>query len=529
MPIKVNDQGFVYDSSPTPAWIPPINLKQFEIFMNYHRYLLVEGPRKSGKSLGIVHKVIKHAFEVNYAMVAIVTKTLKNSKAAGVWVHLTRFLDIWAAECPGFAIVEGPKVTGDSKMTYVKIRNKFGGVSEIQCHSLDSPKEVEAKFKGPAYSMFWLSEFDQFCDENAFDIICDALRMTPLVPYEDHQIICDCNPPDSGPNNWIHDKWFKFGGLERKDVPEKERAFWSGLHRLKVMIDDNPQLHPLEREELDSRYRKRPNLYKRFVLGEWVQDIVDGHFSDSWDESVHVKGNIDCHPSERTIIVPSSVCHTLLCGWDIGEKHHSFHILEKESHQVETKDVETGKMRLSSLVSFSVLDELVSIKRKKDEKPMSIREFVEKILEKMAFWQKVTKENGGSAIRFRHWSDTSAWEERSSSESTDAAIVYEASMGQIVLEKAPKYANSNKDKVELVTQLLLGNRFFVSAQLKYTRAMMAAVKKGTTKEEYVAKNEHKHPFDSMTYPILAEAPMDMLRSIQRPRERGSPTIFAASI
>ena len=99
MAIKVNDEGFVYDTE--GAWYPPMNSKQLEIFEDYHRYLLVHGPRKSGKTFGIIHKVLRHAFDVDGAMIAIVTKTIKNAKSAGVWVLLAKMLQIWTDNCHG--------------------------------------------------------------------------------------------------------------------------------------------------------------------------------------------------------------------------------------------------------------------------------------------------------------------------------------------------------------------------------------------------------------------------------------------
>lgn len=514
MAIKVNDAGFIYDD--TGIWYPPLNLKQLEIFDDHSRYLLVHGPRKSGKTFAIIHKVLRHAFDVNGAMIAIVTKTIKNAKSAGVWVLLSRMLEIWSAHCHGFVVVEGPKTTGDSKMSFVRVRNRYGTVSEIQCHSLEHAAEVEAKFKGPAYSMFWLSEFDQYCDEHAFNIFGDALRMWPNVRYEQHQIICDCNPPDSGTNNWIHDKWFKFKDkLDPGD--EEDQYFRSCLHRILVMIDDNPQLDPRERKELEARYSKRKSLRARFILGLWEQDITDGHFSDVWDENIHVLGKADCDPAEREVIVPTPQCTALICGWDMGEsKNHSFHIVEKLINE----DKHGRK-----IVSFSVIDELVVIRTY-----ISIRQFVEAALDKMEHWDIYHKKAHGITLKWRHWSDTSAFRERSAAEASEASIAYEASNGKIVLEPAPKYRNSNRDKVKLLWQLLFEKRLHVSAQLFKTRTMFANLRSGSD-AEYVKEDDHKHPFDSLSYPIIAEAPLDMLRSAEvlTAKKKVSPGLVVASL
>jgi len=520
--IKTNERGFVYDDAKAPMWLPPVNPSQFVVLNDFHRYLLVHGPRMSSKTYGIVHKVLRHAFDVDGGMFAIVCKTIKNAKASGVWSLLTNVMlpfwekgvpperweswmpEMWRHGCPGFKIVEGPKTTGDTKMSFVRIRNRHGSTSEIQCHSLEHSSEVEAKFKGPYYSGFWLSEFDQYCDRHAFDIFCDALRM-PGVPYDHHQIICDCNPPESGPNNWMHDLWFKFlDSPAPEDEPESDKIFRQGLHKILVMIEDNPQLDPRQRDELYARYRKRVTLFNRFCLGIWEQDITDGFFSDVYDEGIHVLGKCDGPPEERSAIVPTPACRVLLSGWDAGlSKNHSFHIVEKITNEIAGED---AKMR--RLVSFAALDEFVIIATY-----MSIKEFTWEALRKIKFWTDWQLKHHNVVIKWRHWSDTDAFEKRAAADRTTASIVYEASGGQIDLAGAPKYKNSQRERVQLAWQLLYERRMFISAQLTATRTMIANLREGTG-SDYIKKSIHKHPFDSLTYPIAAEAPADMVKSAE---------------
>jgi hypothetical protein len=481
-----------------------MNLKQLEIFNDQHRYLLVHGPRMSGKTRGIIHKVIRHGFDVDGARVAIVCKTLKNAKSAGVWTLLCEALEHWQSNLYGFKIVEGPKTTGDTKLSFVKIRNRHGGISEIQCHSLEHSTEVEAKFKSSMYSMYWLSEIDQFCDDHAFDILCDSLRMTPKIPFNSHQFIADCNPPDSGTNNWLHDRWFKF--KDEKPAQGEDEASARArdrFHRILVMIDDNPQLDPEAKADLIARYKKKRAWYERFIEGKWVRDITDGHFSDVYDESEHVLGNVDCAEEDWEIMVPTPGCTTLIGGWDMGEsKNHSFHIMEKiiTEHPVTKRQI----------IAFSVIDEFVVIRTYK-----SIREFTEICLEKIEHWNNWQLKKYNIKLNWRHWSDTSAFSDRASAEKSDAAITYEASDGQIVLNAAPKYKDSNRDKVKLVWQFLYEKRLHISAQLTATRAMLTNLRSDPhTASHYVKRDDHKHPFDSMSYPIIAEAPSDMMRSAE---------------
>jgi hypothetical protein len=497
--IKVNDKGFVYATE--GFFLPPLNIKQLEIFNDPHRYLLVHGPRMSGKTFGIIHKVLRHAFDIDGAMVAIVCKTLKNAKSAGVWLLLCRMIKFWETKCYGFKVVEGPKTAGDTKLSFIRIRNRHGTISEIQCHSLEHAQEVEAKFKSSGYSMFWLSELDQFCTEHAFDIFCDALRMTPFVPFEQHQIICDCNPPDTGTNNWIHDKWFKFKDAEPKaDETEKAKIAKSRLHRILVMIEDNPQLSPEAKDDLIERYRNRPTWYNRFVLGIWEMAILDGHFSEVWDEDKHVLGNANCPEDDQEIIIPTSGCRTLLTGWDMGDKNHAFLIIEK----ITNEDPITRRQ----VVSFTAIDEVVVVRTF-----MLIEDFVGACLERIEYWERWQLKQHNITLNWRHWSDTSAFERKAQGGTSDAAIAFEASDGRIVLDGAPKYRGSNRDKVNLLSELLGQGRLHISAQLFSTRAMFANLKKGSgAVGQFVANDDHKHPFDALAYPIIAEAPSDMLQN-----------------
>jgi hypothetical protein len=518
MNFQVNEQGFVYDAETPPVWLPPLNLKQFEVFNCFSRYLLVDGPRKSSKTWGLCHKVLRHCFDTNGGKFSILNKTMKLAKSSGVWnLIIDRMIPMWVAGCPGFEITEGPKVSGDTKLSFIKFRNRYGTTSELQCHSLEHAAEVEAKFKSSVYSGFWCSEADQYMTEHAFHILCDSLRMTPFIPYDQHQIIMDMNPPDSGENNWFYDMFFKLP-LQKVEEGEDE-TFKKGIRRIGFSIDDNVQLDISEKNELISRYRKRPSLYARFIEGRWVQDITDGHFSESWDESVHVIGRTSPNPAEEEVIVPSASSRVLLTGWDMGDNNHSFHILDKITTDVEVEDPKTKQTSIVQLISFNVIDEMVVIA----SKYVTIRDFVDGAVEKMDHWEAWMKKTHNLTIGWRHWSDTSAFNWTAAAEKSEAAIAYEVSKKRVVLEGAPKYRNSKKDRVQLIAHLLDQNRLFVSAQLSDTRKMFANLRKGKTAAEYIRADEHRHPFDSLSYPIIAEAPIDMLQGTETSTAKKAPS------
>lgn len=497
--------NFVVDSS--GCWLPPINRRQLDIFNSFKRYLLVTGCRKAGKTIGVEHKILRHAFDCDGPVIAIITKTIKNAKGSGIWTELTEtILPIWLNAGIGMELAPGKNgralgVTGDSKMSYLKIRNRHGSISEIQLHSLEYASEVEAKFKGTRFSMFYLSEADRWDDRFVFDILTDQLRMWPRIPYEQHQLIADCNPPETGPNNWLHDFWFK----TPLDPTSPSYAMVDDIQLLEFGLDDNPQLDPRERRELEIKYDYRPSLRRRFIEGKWEQDIITGHFSHVYDEDIHVLGKADGLKENWEVIVPTPQCHTLLSGWDIGDRNHSFHIMEKVMTQA------PGRNKL--IVSFHIIDELVAINTL-----ISTTEFGLACLRKIDYWINYQKETNKIDLTFRHWSDTSAWNQSATAGRTDAAVIFEATKERVGLRPAPRFRDSNYDKVSIVSELLHLKRLFVSAQLQRTRLMFKNLRSGGD-AEYVKRDVHKHPFDSMSYPILAEAPTDMLKSSEPQTER----------
>ena len=59
----------------TGLWAPRLGKKQMEVFECDKRYILASGPRFSTKTTASLHKILKHAWEVNPALVAMFVKT----------------------------------------------------------------------------------------------------------------------------------------------------------------------------------------------------------------------------------------------------------------------------------------------------------------------------------------------------------------------------------------------------------------------------------------------------------------------
>lgn len=481
-------------------WLPPICLKQHEVFVNGNRFLLVSGPRLSGKTEAILHKILKHAFDVPGSRTAIITKTTKTGKSGGVWQDLTqRIIPIWLRAGIGFSLIQEPKVTGDTRQNMFVVRSRFGPASEVLLHSLEFAPEVDEKLRGTKYSMVWFSEIDQIAPESGtppdrddrmvFASASAQLRMEPEVAYEAHQIIMDCNPPEDGEDNWLH----KIFVQEKEDPNHPDKEYQEQLHHIEFSIDDNPFLDPRSKTMLYNQYRYRQSLLDRLYYGKWKKDLTGGHFSEMFKPEVHVLGKIECQEEEREIIYPSAACKLLLSGLDLGDRNNSFHIGEK----LETKEGDR------IITKFAIIDELVITGRH-----LALRVLVDAMVAMIDKWEKYCKDEYGRTIAWRHWSDEAAFHYKQVAEATDMLVVRNMSGGKIQLRPAPKYKGSIRDRVALVQHLLFENRLYFSAQLNETITMLKVLRQGNTVADYVAPPRHTHAFDSLTYMLQSEAPVD---------------------
>ena len=474
--------------------IPLLSSKGYEVFNSYTRHVLVEGCRKSGKSIAIANKVMRHAYETDGAIVAIICKTLKNAKG-GVWKDLISFVMPGWCDAGIIKMVEEPKMEPDTKMHHFSIRNVYGTVSEIQLHSLEHPEQVEAKFKGTRFSFIWISEADQFDDRIVMDILGDQLRII-TIPYEHHQMMLDCNPPEDGEDHWLHDAFFK----------ERARDFTKWSHtkgHFHFELDDNPFLPPEERLELEEKYSYDQVKYSRFVKGMWVKDTTASHFDGYFLPNIHIVGNVSSpNKDEHEYIIPERTTSTLLAGYDIGEVNHAFGIWIPRVNQNDD-------------IAYDSLDELVVL-----DKAVSIYDFATVCLQKIEYWTKFIKDNYNQTATWRHWGDSSMFGWRAATGSSDAAIFFQATNGKVVIRPATKGPGSIAARIGLIRRLLNEGRLYFSARTPEAIAWARFLRPGRTKGELIAPSsvKFKHKFDADTYIFASELPHEIER-------KARPTTF----
>lgn len=495
----------------TGIWIPRLAPKQLEVFNAKTRYTLVSGPRLSGKTISVLHRVVRHAWETRDARIAIFAKTVKNAKS-GVWADLTGpILSEWfdaelASEHAEFGYITAPKIDGATRMHYLRLRNYWGGESEIQLHSLDYDGDVEDKVFSTRYSMFYFSELQHFSDPAVFRATIQQLRMAGL-PYDSHMWIADTNPPESGTEHFAYDIWYK--QRSQKDHPDPE--FQKNLGLIEFTLNDATFADPKAIADLKATYRFDSEGWDRFVLGKWTRTEGHGdkHFSLLFRPSIHVVGSAEASdPAEWEYLNPDETTSELVSGWDIGHVNHSFQIMQSKFN-------DTGKSR------WEIIDELVSIGEK-----VPIDEFAGAAIERIEAVEAMI----GHPVVWRHWTDVSAYRYNAGgTDDMDAATVERLSKGRIrfIGAYSARTPGSVRRRVSLFKQLLGENRILISAHCVKTIQMFQQLRKGKKDLDFVLRgDDNKHPFDSLSYAIYSEMLEDLEASTAKEATVGSRLISA---
>ena len=474
-------------------WLPDLVPAGYDLFNEYRRFILLHGARKSGKSLAADHKICRHLWENDKARVGIICKTLRNGKV-GVWRDLTgTIIPMWLKADCGFRYTVDPKMEADSKMSFFRVRNMYGGESEVQLHSLEHDDEVQIKFKDTRFSLIYLVEADKFRSREVFDILTDQLR---VVEVEDHfrQFIADTNPPEEGEDHWLHDVFFKKVGLMAED-----ESFSKQFAVIHFPLEENQFISDEEKRELDLKYRHNRILHARFFKGEWVRDVSASVFAEVYNENVHVPGDPEAKDPE--MIVPPPNTYELFAGWDLGDLNHAFVLASKRLSDDRT-------------IAFDILDELVVINRQ-----VGFPEFVEAVIEKMDFWENyIRKESKTQKIVWRHWSDSSSLRFRSAIGASEAIEISALSGGRIKLIGVQKGSGSVRQRIEMLKKMLFDHRVFVSPICTESIKMLRHLKPSTRSTETLNPTDPlKHVFDAMTYMLGYEAPQQIIRHHSTPR------------
>ena len=484
--------------TPDGIWVPSMSLKQFDIFNDMHRIVLVNGPRISGKTTGVLHKIVRHLWETPNGCTGMFAKTVKSAKQRGSFNDLiSGILPEWINANIGLRYttknnkgVEGPVIDNQTRTSYFRITNIHGGESELLLYSIDYCGDAEAILKSNSYSQIFFSELGNFEDQIVFTASMPQLRI-PGLPFESHQWIADCNPTDEGTESWIYKLFYEhrtkkeYDGMDEDEIV-RLKEFQESANVIEVHTKDNPFITQKQINEIKNLCHGDPALFERYVNGIWVAGgNLQRHFANAFRPDVHVKGNTNpSNEDEWEYILPTDECQLLLTGFDPGDNNQAIVFLER----VEKPD--------GTLNYYAVLDEVVHIGEE-----VSVEQLTREILEKMDRLEELA----GKKINWRHWSDDQALKAyKSAIGGVTAMQIRNFSNGRIILQGACKERDSVRMRVHMLKRLLQPNKIFFSANCVKTIEAVRELR--VHKKDFVQRlhNKFKHAFDALTYALAQE-------------------------
>jgi len=513
------------------GWTPPLFPKQREMYLCPKREILAVGARGSGKTVGLEHRFLRHAWRTNPCRAAIITKTTRQG-SLGVWPELTGVIyDQWVGKVGNsistFRYAKPPYQDNLTKIRSFRLWNRYGGQSEVILFPVERAEDALDKLLSTQFSMIWISEAHLYKSREIYDVARGQLRLMG-VPYKDTGLMCDCNPPKEAMKHWLYEVFYTERMLAEEDFP----AEWDEPTRAAVLakqgemavfeydIDENPYLDPGLKASFRATYAKNRIMYDRMIRGLWAGDAgSEGCFSE-FSELVHVVGDAKSpNPEDWEVILPAKGTRyhkadgktLILCGCDLGEGvNHSWHAVQPYF----------GK---DHKVHFNVLDELVITSN-----PVSVAGFTNQVMEKMAELEKFS----GFPIEWLHYSDASAMEFRaaiadreapSDADATDAGIVAKASDDKIELVGAGpvKRPGWQRRRVDLIQELLREKRLSISAHCFKTIDMLNNLKVNASKSSgfILPGQREKHPFDSLSYLLAMYLIVEMEQEVSLPARR----------
>lgn len=480
------------------------------------KFVLLSGPRISGKTLSSLPAICDHAWNIAEADICVLTISQSVGVDSGVWDQLVRtVLPRYMAIGQGMTWHKEPHIRSGTKKPACSVYNRHGGISRISLESLNDESEVEERFKSRNYTMIYVPELSNFKERKTFDILGECLRGIG-IPDDQFLFLADTNPADEGDESWIYHVWYIHRtqtyddycvfqaerGMLPADIIDEEtfKSFQSQLGLVEFEIADNWFITPKRVKEITARYAHDKDLYDRYIKGLWVKATSGALFAKQFRELKHVIGELETRANPNPeMLVPETFTRTLYTSHDPGNSANSASTIFEKI----VLELPGGKF---SLPIFKILDELVVVGEQH-----TLPEYTKAFLDKMHWWEDYC----GRKFEWEHWSDRSVFDMQEPMRNRYYhEIIREASNGEIQLKASDRGAGSVAQRVDLVRRLFFENRLFISRPKCPQFIQMCKAMPADKNNPMVPPKGHKlkHIFDGGTYGIASESYDEMQSS-----------------
>jgi hypothetical protein len=492
-------------SSTTPtqpkenSWYPDLNPTQRLIFEDPTLHILGYGEKGSGKSIGFGHKIVRHAYENDNALVLIITPSIRTGNL-GIWFDLeTLILPQWR-EGMGLEYTAS-KLDPITKDRHRWVRNRFGGWSQMLLMSIPFGTQVAARVKGPAPSCVYIDEVTN-CDSPAYFTYIAAQLGRRRGIDGPQQFLASCNP--EGPSHWVYERFW----VLCMDENGKRKPGYAVYH---VPIAENKHRLPEGYvDRLEENLKSDPIELRRLVFGEWIdRPSGEGIFKEFFVPAIHVKG--DAKKGEGLVPLAG---FPIIIGYDLGQMWNCATFMQC----IPTK--ETDKPTV-----WIIFDEVDHLQERIIYKRMAWE-----IIDRIKHWRKLAD----YPFQVMHITDESALNQwhpggEGSFDAWDFEREYEK-VASGLSEKSAKMIGcgikgpgSVSARIRAMQGKLFQEEIYISALCKNTLDMLMYLEADEKDPEKPKRGKHVHKFDSATYPILKLE----LRGAKNflPTARSAPTLI----
>lgn len=496
------------DSPPPPTpgvelvekeWLPALNPTQEKAFNDPSKYILCEGPKGSGKGIGLLHKLVRHCFENRDALALIGSPSI-GTGAEGAGYDLTSLvLPAWQNGNPEPMFVPGAsglvanpsygqvkdrgiglewrdwKAEFDTKARIAWISNRFGGWSKVKLVSIPFPEFIEQRIKGPAPSFIFFDELTDTTSPAYFRFPAAQLGRRRNIEGP-QQYTAACNP--KGPSHWVYKEFHELP--VNKETGERDPDFSVYFVPFSENAHQMPEGYVSHLEKI---MRGDPIAKRRLIDGEWIE-VPSGEalFKEYYSDERHVIGSV----LDGTGAAPNPN-FPVMVGYDIGPAYTACVFLQP---------VPTKKG-----VLWVIFDEVCVLGKR-----VLYEAVARQVVMKMDYWNEVS----GKALAWEHIADSSAMDQWRGGGSFDSTDFQKHSNGRIRMKGCPKGPGSIEARVRATTAALITDSLYVGAGCSEVRAMLLNLEgerdkvnpDATTGKPKKTARGHIHVFDAMSYPIL---------------------------
>ena len=448
-------------------WYPDLNETQDKIFRDDSKFILAYGEKGSGKTLGLLFKLVRHCYENQNALALIVSPSIRTGKEGVLHDLETLVLPKWG-DGMGLEYTQA-KLDPNTKDRHLWIGNRFNGWSKVLLVSIPYAEAVEPRIKGMSPSFIYVDELTN-CNGREYFMYPAAQLNRRANIIGPQQYTASCNP--EGPSNWVYRVFFE--DVLDEDTGEADEDF-SVYH---VPIGENThRLPPTYIESLKQILKNDPVEQRRLLLGEWI-DRPSGEalFKEYFTKEVHVRG--DALSGKGLIPIKE---HPIIVGYDLGQVYSSVTFMQC--------------LPLEKGTTWTVIDEVDYLGEK-----ILYKNLVREICKRMDYWSRRADHD----FKYHHISDSSAinqWHPGGEG-SYDAWDVERYSEGRIKLVGCPKGPGSVEARVRLLSNKLFQEEFYVSDTCRNAVEMLLQLSGDRNNPSKPKRSRYIHKFDSVTYPMF---------------------------